>query len=189
MADVEELATETDKRLSIHEAVKGPVSFIGKKFTRELVGEYLAYDAETGVFTRLKTSGTKKAGDRVGVINGRYLQIGACGKRMRGHQLAWLLTHGYIPKTIDHINGDGLDNRLGNLREVTQQQNIHNHRKTPKHNTSGFLGVSYYKAGKKFSAHINLNSKKIHLGYFDKPETAHQAYLTAKRKLHTSCTI
>ena len=189
MDDVKETVAENDKRLSVHEAVKGPVSFVDKKFTKELVSEYLAYDAETGVFTRLKTSGVKKAGDRVGVVNGRYLQIGVCGKRMRGHQFAWLLTHGYIAKTIDHINGNGLDNRLENLREVTQQQNIHNCRNPPKHNTSGFLGVSYYKAGKKFAAHINLNGKKIHLGYFVDPKMAHQAYLTAKRKLHTTCTI
>ena len=169
--------------------MKGPVSFIGKEFTKELVSEYLSYDPETGSFARLKNSGTKKAGDRVGVVNAGYLQIGVCGKRMRGHQLAWLLTYGYIPKTIDHINGNGLDNRLCNLREVTQQQNLHNQRKPPSHNTTGFLGVSYYKAGKKFSAHINLDGKKIHLGYFDEPKVAHEAYLDAKRKLHTSCTI
>lgn len=187
MEQTHELATETDKRLSVHEV--GSVSFVGKEFTKELVGQYLAYDPETGAFMRLKTSGPKKAGDKVGVVNAGYLQIGVCGRRMRGHQFAWLLTYGYIPKTIDHLNGNGLDNRLCNLREVTQQQNIHNHRKPPRHNTSGFLGVSYYKAGNKFSAHINLDGKKIHLGYFDKPEVAHQAYLTAKRKLHASCTI
>ena len=169
--------------------MKGPVSFVGKDFTKELVSEYLAYDPETGVFTRRKASGPKRVGDKVGVVNEGYLQVGVCGKKLRGHQLAWFMTHGYIPKTLDHINGNGLDNRLCNLREVTQQQNIHNHRKPPKHNTSGFLGVSYYKAGNKFSAHINLDGKKIHLGYFDEPEIAHQAYLNAKRKLHTSCTI
>lgn len=169
--------------------MKGPVSFVGKEFTKELVSEYIAYDPETGVFTRLKTSGPKKADERVGAVCGRYLQVGVCGRAIRGHRLAWFLIHGYFPKTIDHINGDGLDNRLCNLREVTQQQNIHNHRKPPRHNTSGFLGVSYYKAGKKFSAHINLDGKKIHLGYFDDPETGHQAYLVAKRELHASCTI
>jgi hypothetical protein len=169
--------------------MKGPVSFIGKPFTKELVSEYIAYDPDTGSFTRLKTSGTKKAGDKVGCINGRYLTINICGKNIRGHRLAWFLTHGRLPTTIDHVNGDGLDNRLCNLREVTQQQNIHNHRKPPRHNTSGYLGVSYFKAGNKFSAHINLDGKKKHLGYFVDPEVAHQAYLTAKRELHSTCSI
>ena len=169
--------------------MKGPVSFIGKEFTRELVSEYISYDPETGSFTRTKTSGTKRAGEKVGCKNQRYLMIHICGKKIRGHQLAWLLTHGRMPKTIDHINGNGLDNRLCNLREVTQQQNIHNIRKPPKHNTTGLLGVSYYKAGNKFSAQINLDGKKKHLGYFDDPQIAHQVYLTAKRELHSTCTI
>lgn len=179
---------DIETRIAVHEA-KGPVSFIGKKFTKELVSEYIAYDAETGAFKRLKTSGPQKAGNKVGVINDRYLMVNICGKRLRGHQLAWFLTYGYIPKTIDHINGNGLDNRLCNLREVTQQQNVQNIRKPPKHNTSGFMGVSYYKAGNKYSAHINLNGKKKHLGYFSEPQIAHQAYLTAKRELHISCSI
>ena len=182
------MTEDTDTRLAVHEA-KGPVSFIGKSFTKKLVSEYIAYDGETGSFKRIKTSGSKKAGDKVGAVNDRYLQINICGKKIRGHQLAWLLTYGYMPKTIDHINGDGLDNRLCNLREVTQQQNCQNIRTAPKHNTTGFMGVSYFKAGNKYSAHINLDGKKKHLGYFVSPETAHQAYLAAKRKLHTSCTI
>jgi hypothetical protein len=179
---------DIEVRMAVHEA-KGPVSFIGKKFTKELVSEYIAYDSETGFFKRLKTSGSKKAGSKVGVKNDRYLMVNICGKRLRGHQLAWLLNYGYIPKTIDHINGNGLDNRLCNLREVTQQQNVQNIRKPPKHNTSGFMGVSYYKAGNKYSAHINLDGKKKHLGYFSEPQIAHQAYLTAKRELHISCSI
>jgi hypothetical protein len=168
---------------------KGPVSFVGKPYTKELVSEYIAYNPDTGAFTRLKTSGTKKAGDPVGFAHGKYLQISACGKVVRGHRLAWFLTYGRFPTTIDHINGNGLDNRLCNLREVTRQQNIHNHRKPPRHNTSGYLGVSYFKAGNKFSAHINLDGKKKHLGYFVDPEVAHQAYLTAKRELHSTCSI
>ena len=177
---------DVDKRLA---ACKGPVSFIGKTFTKQLVSEYISYDPITGLFACLKTSGTRKAGDIVGSVNGKYLQINVCGKHIRGHQLAWFLTYGYLPKTIYHINGDGLDNRLCNLREVTQQQNNQNHRKPPKHNTSGFLGVSYYKAGNKFSAHINLDGKKKHLGYFDNAEKAHQVYLTVKRNIHSSCSI
>ena len=171
------------------DSLKGPVSFIGKPFTKELVSEYISYNPKTGFFNRLKTSGTKKPGDSVGFQIGRYLQLCICGKVIRGHRLAWFLTYGYLPKAIDHINGDGLDNRLCNLREVTQQQNNQNHRKPPKHNTSGFLGVSFFKAGNKFAAHINVDGKKKHLGYFDDPQKAHQMYLTVKRNIHSSCSI
>lgn len=151
--------------------------------------EYLSYNPETGVFSCIKPSGKRRVGDRVGVVNGGYLQIGFALYRDRAHRLAWLYVHGEMPKVIDHINGNRLDNRLCNLRNVTQQENVQNYRVIPKHNSTGYLGVSYYKAGKKFSACVSNNYKKIHLGYFDNPEIAHQAYLTAKRKLHTSCTI
>ena len=63
----------TDARLQTHEA-KGPVSFVGKAFTKELVGQYLKYDPITGSFTRVKTSGNKLAGTPVGCVAGRYLQ-------------------------------------------------------------------------------------------------------------------
>jgi hypothetical protein len=151
--------------------------------------EYLSYDPDTGVFSCIKPSGKRKVGDLVGTINGRYLQIGFGMQRERAHRLAWLYVHGEMPKVIDHINGNGLDNRLCNLRNVSQQENVHNYRNVPKHNKTGYLGVSYFKATNKFSAYVTNNYKKIHLGYFDDPKVAHQAYLTAKRKLHTSCTI
>jgi hypothetical protein len=151
--------------------------------------EYLCYNPETGVFSCIKPSGKRKVGDRVGVVNDGYLQIGFARYRDRAHRLAWLYAHGEMPKVIDHINGNRLDNRLCNLRNVTQQENVQNYRVVPKHNSTGYLGVSYYKAGRKFSACVSNNYKKIHLGYFDDPEIAHQAYLAAKRKLHTSCTI
>ena len=184
--DMEASIAENDKRLSVHEA-KGPVSFVGKSFTKETLSEYISYDSETGTFLRLKTSGSKKVGEKVGCNNGRYLEISIFGKRIRGHRLAWFLTYGYMPKIIDHINGNGLDNRLCNLREVTQQQNCHNIKKIPSHNTTGYMGVSYFKAGKKYSAHINLNGKKKHLGYFNFALDAYNAYLTAKKKYHPSC--
>jgi hypothetical protein len=184
----EKMISETEARLDTHEE-KGPVSFIGKAFTKELVEQYLKYDPIAGSYTRVKTSGNKLAGTSVGCVAGKYLQLNCCGKKLRGHQVAWFLTYGYIPKCIDHINGNGLDNRICNLREVTQQQNVQNVHRAPSHNGSGYLGVSYFKAMKKFSAYVTNNYKKIHLGYFDDPAMAHQAYLTEKRKLHASCTI
>ena len=86
-------------------------------------------------------------------------------------------------KFIDHINMNPLDNRRENLRECTQQQNQCNTNKYS-NNTSGFKGVSFHKRDKKFVAHIKLNGKKKHLGYFDTAEKAHEAYKKESLKLH-----
>ena len=72
----------------------------------------------------------------------------------------------------DHINHVTLDNRLANLRIVSQNQNQHNQR-SPK-------GYSWYKAGNTYRAYIKVNGQQLHLGYFDVPTNAHAAYLAAK---------
>lgn len=86
---------------------------------------------------------------------------------------------------VDHVNGNGLDNRRENLRICSQQQNLRN-RKIHKNNRSGFKGV-YYDSGctrRPWRAEIRANGKKIGLGYFVDPEEAHKAYLDASAKLH-----
>ena len=171
------MSEDLDKRLSVHEA------------KHQALMQHLTYDPLTGEFQRIKASGTKKPGSRVGVINGRYIQINFGGYRDRAHRLAWLFVHGYMPKEIDHINGNGLDNRLSNLREVTHQQNLHNHIRPPRHNSTGFMGVSFFKGTNRFSSYIQVDGKKKHLGYFDTPHEAHQVYLQAKRRYHLTCTI
>lgn len=173
----EERVMETDKRLSFHEAM------------RQSLMQHLTYDPITGNFERIKDSGRRKVGSKVGSVNGRYLQIGFGGYRDRAHRLAWLFVHGYIPEEIDHINGNGLDNRIANLRAVSHQQNVHNHIKPPKHNSTGFMGVSFFKGTNRFSSYIQIDGKKKHLGYFDTAREAHEVYLQAKRRYHPTCTI
>ena len=84
---------------------------------------------------------------------------------------------------VDHINGDGLDNRRGNLRLCTQNQNQHNRGKSG-HNTSGYKGVHWDKWHGRWKAQIILDNRKIHLGYFDSPEDGADAYDNAARKYH-----
>lgn len=76
---------------------------------------------------------------------------------------------------VDHINGNGLDNRRCNLRLCTDQQNNWNAR-TRKDNSSGYKGVSWHKHQKKWQAQIGLNGKRISLGYFKDKLEAKQAY-------------
>jgi hypothetical protein len=73
---------------------------------------------------------------------------------------------------IDHINGDRADNRIVNLRQTTQSENMRNRRKST-NNTSGYVGV--YKVGAKWRARISVDSKNMNLGIYDTIEQAVQA--------------
>lgn len=76
---------------------------------------------------------------------------------------------------IDHINGDGLDNRRQNLRIVTPQMNQANSRKRTE-GTSRFKGVCWHSQGKKWRASIVINNRQIHLGLFTDEIEAARAY-------------
>ena len=84
---------------------------------------------------------------------------------------------------IDHRDGDGLNNRRSNLRVATRSQNMHN-RSAYCNNKSGFKGVDFRKEGGKWRAKIRINNKEKHLGMFDSPEEAHEAYCRASEKYH-----
>ncbi len=84
---------------------------------------------------------------------------------------------------VDHKNGNGLDNRKENLRFATSSQNACNAGRS-KRNTTGFKGVSFFKAQKKFAARIKLHGKSVFLGYFESAEEAGQAYVDAAPGLH-----
>jgi len=84
--------------------------------------------------------------------------------------------------TIDHRDGDVTNNRWKNLRRATASQNNANRRR-PRHNTSGYKGVSLCRQSGKWRATIGSNGKTIKLGKFTSPKAAHRAYRAAARKL------
>lgn len=146
-----------------------------------------SYDPETGHFIRKQDAGHHGGiGDVAGCRNSLgYILVTVDGKQVLGHRLAWLMAHGELPALeIDHRNGDPADNRLCNLRQVTHQQNMIN-RKLHSNNTSGFKGVSVHKQSGRWRARIkNPVGKYEHIGMYDSPECARQAYRERAIQLH-----
>jgi hypothetical protein len=84
------------------------------------------------------------------------------------HRVIYELANGQIPDKIqvDHVNRNGLDCRISNLRLATNTQNQANKGRS-KNNASGFKGVSWSKRVGKFAAYIKVDGKNKFLGYFD----------------------
>lgn len=100
------------------------------------------------------------------------------GQVLLMHRLILLAKPG---QQVDHINGDGLDNRDENLRFATQSQNMCNRRKP---HGKGYKGVFWSKRAKKWHSMIMFQKTRYHLGYFAHSERAAEAYDRAALALH-----
>lgn len=140
--------------------------------TQEELKKLLHYDPETGLFFRISKgrgiSTKKPAGCTKTKESGKkYVSLIVNGLCIKAHRLAWFYVTGSWPdKEIDHINGDGTDNRFINLRDVGRIENCRNQRR-PKNNTSGICGVHFVKSRNKWQAVITINKYCEQLGYFD----------------------
>lgn len=105
---------------------------------------------------------------------------GGDNKSLLGHQFAYYYVHGEVVDCIDHINGIKSDNRISNLRKVTNQQNSFN-----KPNSRGYY---YEKSSGKYKSQIGITvdntKKRIFLGRYDTEQEANNAYLEAKKIYH-----
>lgn len=154
--------------------------------TAERLREVLSYNQETGDFIWRAVNGRRgRPGIRAGRRAGKYVGITIDGVAHLAHRLAWLYVHNRWPATgyIDHINGDFCDNRIENLREASNGQNMQNQVRAHANSRSGLLGVSSHKSGR-FVASIRRNGKRYYLGIYDTPKEAHARYLQAKREIH-----
>lgn len=79
---------------------------------------------------------------------------------------------------VDHIDGNGLNNRRENLRECTRTQNLGNSKRAV-NNRTGFKGVMHHERHGRYYARICVNGKQTYLGNFGTADEAHEAYCMA----------
>ena len=106
------------------------------------------YDPISGAIDRIDKSRMRRK--HTGTKNMRkdtaYVVLCVDGKKVYGHRVAWMIANGDIPDgmVIDHINGDGIDNRICNLRLVSKSVNQRNRRVI---RAGGLNGVHSHKNG------------------------------------------
>jgi len=124
-----------------------------------------------------------KIGARVGSpeVNG-YETVYEDGRNWRIHRLVFLMQYGYLPKMIDHINGNRKDNRIENLRTADNNQNAHN-QVLRSDNVSGIKGVSWNNDRQKWAVRVNYN-KKTYQRYVQDLELAELVANEMRSKLH-----
>lgn len=114
--------------------------------------------AGTEAFKQVSTSG--------------YAHGSIFGVKITAHRVVWAICHGDWPvDQIDHVNGDKLDNRLENLRQVDRSGNAKN-QKLSTRNRSGRVGVSWVARRSKWAAQIRSNGIQYNLGTFETFEEA-----------------
>ena len=152
--------------------------------TQERIKEFLEY-RDGGLFWKVKKKNSvANVGDRFGSCRKDGYREGTFDfKRWLEHRLVFFYHNGYLPKTLDHINGNPSDHRLENLREATMSENQFN-KKRSKANTSGHVGVCFVKEKQKYKVAIKVQNKNKHIGYFDDFELACLVSDEARDKYH-----
>lgn len=149
-----------------------------RELTAERLRELLHYDPDTGAFTWLVSRGKAKRGDVAGWPNGRgYLQVGIDGRAPSLHRPAFLwMTGAYPAGAVDHINGDGTDNRWANIRCVSASDNQRNLRC---HREGKPVGVQ--RVGGGWQSAIRLRGRTMHILWHKDITVASDAFALVDR--------
>ncbi len=106
--------------------------------------------------------------------------IDGLSRSVCAHRLQWFVSYGYLPEDLDHIDRNGLNNNIENLRVATRAQNCRNITKH-KNSTSRYIGVYWLKVNKKWRSRIIVDKKSHYLGSHLSEEDAAMTYDNACR--------
>lgn len=156
------------------------------EMTQELLKQFVHYDPDTGI---LKRTHAMDRGHNIyekefipeSVTAQGYRQLGMFKRPRLVHRLAFLYMVGRMPLEVDHINGDRLDNRWCNLREVDSRTNRMN-MGVPINNKSGTRGVYWYPRYSKWEVTITVEGKHKYLGRYTEYDEAVRIRLSAEKE-------
>jgi len=141
----------------------------------------LNYNQDTGVFTWKTHKSNRWLGKRAGNLDNRgYWRLSLNGKYLRGNRVAFLMSHGWLPVIIDHVNKITDDDRIINLRAATHRQNVIYSNLSG--GESGYRGV--FKSKLRWRARIRIETGRINLGSFTCKHEAAAAYNEAAKIHH-----
>lgn len=148
-----------------------------------------SYDPETGLITNHKTG---KVYDKANAHGYTLIAVFECGRtsngkpvKIRSHRLAWALHYGQWPCAslqMDHIDGNRTNNKVSNLRLVTNDENSKN-RGLSKANTSGIQGIFWHKGASKWQVQIQVDGISKYFGLFEDKEEAARVAREVYQKL------
>lgn len=153
--------------------------------TQEILHQYFNYDKNTGYLTwKVKYARKIVVGARAGSISPTHQHrvLRFMGELYAEHRVIWLYCNGVWPSGhIDHINHNEQDNRIENLRDVSQAENNMNNSKR-RDNSSGIVGVWLNKLNskKKYMSELHLQGKRVHYASHYTLEEAIAARKTAE---------
>lgn len=151
-------------------------------FDQTRLKELLRYDAGTGEFVWLRTKGRAREGAVAGATDTYgYRVIRVDGVLYKAHRLAWLHEYGRWPDgLLDHANRVKGDNRICNLRAISQSENMHNSSRRTK---SGVPGVRWRKDRGTWVAQIRVGYRNHVLGSFKSKDEAIAARREAEQAM------
>ena len=133
------------------------------------------------LYWKVKTNNRAPAGAKAGSFNAHnqrwYIRYDK--KKYLEHRLIFLMQHGFMPKEVDHIDTNRLNNKIENLRAASTNENQRN-KSIQKNNTSGVKNVRY--RSKKWVVELKINGKPKYFGRFEDLELAELVASMAREK-------
>lgn len=158
---------------------------MSEKITQERLKELFEYKQDGTFVRKIATSNRVKVGEIVGwsSVGGKYVGLTVNGIKTLMHRMVFLYHHGYVPKYIDHIDGNGNNNRIENLREATHSQNISNG-KCRTNNKSGVKNVVWCASSKKWGVFLRVKGKQTYFGVYSDLDAAERVAIQTRQKYH-----